>query len=61
MSIRTRLNSLEQRGSGDGPFAVQYPGEPVVLRGEEMTREEFAERYPGGTLIKVIYEDTETP
>lgn len=60
MSLDRRLGKLEER-TGEGPAAVKWPGEPVVLNGEEMTQEEFACCYPDGHLIIVVYEETETP
>lgn len=60
--LRTRLERLEQQS---GPQVVgitgiwnRHPGMvELVGTDEEMTMEEWRQRYPNGALIRVKYED----
>lgn len=58
MSIESRLRKLEKRANPSAdPFAIQFGDRPIRVRGEELTRQEFGERYPNGYLIHFPFSD----
>ena len=60
MSIKKRLDKLEQRQAPNKyTIGTQIGDGPVEVEGEEMTEEEFAERYPNCILVN--YADNAPP
>ena len=60
-TMETRVDELEQRSGGSGGIGVRYEESQVVRvnhTGEELTVDEFWSKYPDGTLIHVVREDT---
>ena len=54
MRLKARLKRLEQRNAPERVLGVQIDDGPVTVRGEEMTREAFHERYPVGKIIHCV-------
>lgn len=54
MSLKARLKRLEERCAPEPVFGVQIDDGPVTVRGVEMTREAFKERYPAGEIIHIV-------
>lgn len=50
-----RLGGMERPSGGEAPGGEA--GAPVSVRGEKMSEAAFRERYPAGTLVRVIYAD----
>ncbi len=53
MSLKTRLAKLEAQSAPMPAWGVQMDDGPVRVAGEEMTREDFFERFPEGDILRI--------
>jgi hypothetical protein len=60
-AIRRRIDALEQRtGEHAAVYGVQFPDTGLVEvcgTEERLPAAEFEQRYPHGTIIKVVYQE----
>jgi len=59
-TVKTRIEQLEQSAGQSEAIGVRWDGGLVEVNNtdEQLTLDEFWSKYPGGTVINVVYRDT---